>query len=92
MTKSIAPPVKVDVLVYSGVELLDFSGPTEVFSNVPGVQDQLVSMDDKALATKGHTLHLTANYTLALPPPDILPSGITISTTTTKMGKAATAS
>jgi putative intracellular protease/amidase/YHS domain-containing protein len=70
---AMAPPVKVAVLVYPGVELLDFSGPTEVFSNVPGVQVYLVSTGDKALTTKGHTVHLTADYTLATaPPPDIL--------------------
>ena len=70
---TMAPPVKVAVLVYPGVELLDFSGPTEVFSNVPGVQVYLVSTGAKALATKGNTLHLTADYTLATAPaPDIL--------------------
>lgn len=60
-----APPVKVAVLVYPGVELLDFSGPAEVFSNVPGVQVYLVSTGNKALTTKGNSLHLTAHYTLA---------------------------
>jgi putative intracellular protease/amidase len=73
MNMSMAPPVKVAVLVYPGVELLDFSEPTEVFSNVPGVQVYLVSTGDKTLATKGNTLHLTADYTLATAPqPDIL--------------------
>ena len=68
-----AAPVKVAVLVYPGVELLDFSGPAEVFSNVPGAQVYLVATGDKSLATKGNTVHLTANYTLATaPPPDIL--------------------
>lgn len=68
-----APPVKVAVLVYPGVELLDFSGPAEVFSNVPGVQVYLVSTGNKALTTKGNSLHLTAHYTLATAPqPDIL--------------------
>jgi putative intracellular protease/amidase/YHS domain-containing protein len=73
MARTMAQPVKVAVLVYPGVELLDFSGPTEVFSNVPGVQVYLVSTGSKALTTKGHTLHLTADYTLATAPqPDIL--------------------
>lgn len=68
-----AAPVKVAVLVYPGVELLDFSGPAEVFSNVPGVQVYLVSTGSKALTTKGQALHLTADYTLATAPqPDIL--------------------
>ena len=76
-----APRVKVAVLVYPGVELLDFSGPTEVFNNVAGVQVYLVSTGDKALATKGNTVHLTADYTLATAPlPDILvvPGGPTV--------------
>ena len=68
-----AAPVKVAVLVYPGVELLDFSGPAEVFSNVPGAQVYLVSTGDKNLATKGNTVHLMADYTLATAPqPDIL--------------------
>lgn len=67
------PPVKVAVLVYPGVELLDFSGPAEVFSNVPGVQVYLVSTGEKTLTTKQNTLHLTADYPLATAPqPDIL--------------------
>jgi putative intracellular protease/amidase/YHS domain-containing protein len=73
MTRVMTPPVKVAVLVYPGVELLDFSGPTEVFSNVPGVQVYLVSTGNKVLTTKGRTLHLMADYTLATAPqPDIL--------------------
>jgi transcriptional regulator GlxA family with amidase domain/YHS domain-containing protein len=68
-----AAPVKVAVLVYPGVELLDFSGPTEVFSNVAGAQVYLVSTGKKSLATKDNTVHLTADYTLATAPlPDIL--------------------
>jgi putative intracellular protease/amidase/YHS domain-containing protein len=69
----VAAPVKVAVLVYPGVELLDFSGPAEVFSNVTGAQVYLVSTGDKAIATNGNTLHLTADYTLVTAPqPDIL--------------------
>ena len=65
--------VKVAVLVYPGVELLDFSGPAEVLSNVPGAQVYLVSTEAKNLATNGNTVHLTADYTLATAPlPDIL--------------------
>lgn len=68
-----ATPVKVAVLVYPGVELLDFSGPAEVLSNVPGAQVYLVSTGNKSLATNGNTVHLTADYTLATAPlPDIM--------------------
>jgi putative intracellular protease/amidase/YHS domain-containing protein len=68
-----AAPVRVAVLVYPGVELLDFSGPAEVFSNVPGARVYLVSTSNKSLATNGNIVHLTADYTLAnAPQPDIL--------------------
>ena len=78
---AMSPPVKVAVLVYPGVELLDFAGPAEVFGNVPGMQVYLVSTGDKTLATQGNTLHLTADYTLGTAPqPDILvvPGGPTV--------------
>lgn len=68
-----AAPVKVAILVYPGVELLDFAGPTEVFSTASHMQVYLVSTGSRELATNGKTVHLTADYTLATaPPPDIL--------------------
>ena len=73
MQMATAAPVKVAILVYPGVELLDFSGPAEVFSNARGVRVYLVSTGAKSLATKGKLVHLTADYTLAdAPKPDIL--------------------
>ena len=73
MSPDMAKPVKVAILVYPGVELLDFSGPAEVFSNAQGVRVYLVSTGAKALATRGNLVHLTADYTLAdAPQPDIL--------------------
>ena len=73
MQMTMPAPVKVAILVYPGVELLDFSGPAEVFSNARGVRVYLVSTGDKSLATKGKLVHLTADYTLAdAPKPDIL--------------------
>ena len=78
---AISPPVEVAVLVYPGVELLDFAGPAEVFGNVSGVRVYLVSTGNKTLITKGNTLHLTADYTLTTAPqPDVLvvPGGPTV--------------
>ena len=73
MKMAMAKPVKVAILVYPGVELLDFSGPAEVFSNARDVRVYLVSTGAKSLATKAKLVHLTANYTLAdAPKPDIL--------------------
>lgn len=73
MKMVMAKPVKVAILVYPGMELLDFSGPAEVFSNARDVQVYLVSTGAKNLATKGNLVHLTADYTLAnAPQPDIL--------------------
>jgi putative intracellular protease/amidase/YHS domain-containing protein len=66
-------PLNVAVLVYPGVELLDFAGPTEVFSTAGNLRVYLVSTGDRQLATNGQTVHLTADYTLATAPqPDIL--------------------
>jgi transcriptional regulator GlxA family with amidase domain len=77
--RSLAPktalnaPVKVAILVYPDVELLDFSRPAEVLSSTRDVQVYLVSTQDKAVATNHNVVHLTADYTLAdTPQPDIL--------------------
>ncbi|AMR27257.1 hypothetical protein A0257_09205 [Hymenobacter psoromatis] len=73
MKMAMTKPVKVAILVYPGMELLDFSGPAEVFSNARDVRVYLVSTGAKSLATKGNLVHLTADYTLAnAPRPDIL--------------------
>lgn len=66
-------PIKIAVLVYPGVELLDFSGPVEVFSNVRDFQVYLVSTGDSLLTTKNHTLRFKPDYTITnAPQPDIL--------------------
>lgn len=66
-------PIKIAVLVYPGVELLDFSGPVEVFSNVRDFQVYLVSTGDSVLATKNNTLRFKPDYTITnAPQPDIL--------------------
>ena len=73
MKMTMPAPVKVAVLVYPGMELLDFAGPAEVFSSARDVQVYLVSTKDKQVATNRNVVHLTADYTLAdAPQPDIL--------------------
>lgn len=66
-------PIKIAVLVYPGVELLDFSGPVEVFSNVRDFQVYLISTGDSVLTTKNNTLRFKPDYTITnAPQPDIL--------------------
>jgi len=68
-----AASVKVAILVYPSMELLDFAGPAEVFSNTRDVQVYLVSTEKKAVTTAKNTVRLTADYTVAdAPLPDIL--------------------
>lgn len=72
--KKIVPgKTRIAILVYPDVELLDFSGPTEVFSNVDDFQTYLVSTGPAKIQTKNNSLTLTADYTIAnAPQPDIL--------------------
>ncbi|RYE01676.1 MAG: YHS domain-containing protein [Sphingobacteriaceae bacterium] len=63
----------VAILLYPGVELLDFSGPAEVFSNAKGFEVYTVSTGGKNITTKNSTLKVTADYTLQdAPQPDII--------------------
>lgn len=65
--------IQVAILLYPGVELLDFSGPAEVFSNAKGFDVYTVSTAGKNIATKNGTLKITADYTLDnAPQPDII--------------------
>lgn len=64
---------KIAILVYPGVELLDFSGPAEVFSNVSDFQTYFVSTGPTTIQTKNNSLTFTADYTVDnAPQPDIL--------------------
>lgn len=65
--------IKIAVLVYPGVELLDFSGPVEVFSNVEKFEVFLVSTGEDRITTKNKTVTLIPDYTIEnSPTPDIL--------------------
>ncbi len=65
--------LKIAVLVYPGVELLDFSGPVEVFSNVDKFEVFLVSTGEEKITTKNKTLTLIPDFTIEnAPTPDIL--------------------
>ena len=65
--------LKIAVLVYPGVELLDFSGPVEVLSNVDSFDVFLVSTTEKEVITKHHNVALAPKYTIYnAPVPDIL--------------------
>ncbi len=65
--------IHVAILLYPGVELLDFSGPAEVFSNAKGFDVYTISTAKKSIVTKNGTLKVTADYTLDnAPQPDII--------------------
>ena len=73
-----APPlqadaIKVAILLYPDVELLDFAGPSEVFGNAKGFQVYTVSTGDQHIKTKNSTLQIDPAYTIQdAPQPDIL--------------------
>lgn len=66
-------PLKVAVFIYPGVELLDFAGPLEVFSNVKGFDVFTVAPREETLTVMNKNIKLTPNYSIAnCPPPDII--------------------
>ena len=68
-----AGTIKVAILLYPEVELLDFAGPSEVFGNAKGFQVYTVSTGDKQIKTKNNTLQIDPDYTIRdAPQPDIL--------------------
>ena len=65
--------IKVGVLVYPGVELLDFSGPAEVFSNSKYFRVYTMSVNSGKISTKNNTLSMNPDFTISnAPEPDIL--------------------
>ncbi|MCX2584432.1 DJ-1/PfpI family protein [Pedobacter sp. MR22-3] len=65
--------IKVGILVYPGVELLDFSGPAEVFSNSKYFQVYTISVNPGKVSTKNNTLSMNPDFTISnAPEPDIL--------------------
>ena len=67
------PTTTVAILVYPGVELLDFAGPLEVFSLMERSQVFTVAAQPGTLPVMENVLTITPDYTLAnSPQPDIL--------------------
>lgn len=69
------PPksTRVAILLYPGVELLDFAGPLEVFSLMEGADVFTVAAKPGSLNTMKKMLTVTPDYTLAnAPQPDVL--------------------
>ncbi|MVN77806.1 DJ-1/PfpI family protein [Hymenobacter sp. HMF4947] len=72
-----AQPKNVAILVFTGMEVLDFAGPSEVFTVTPGFQVYTVAATLEPVLSQGF-VSITPRYTLATcPPPDIvvLPGG-----------------
>lgn len=66
-------PTRVALLLYPGVELLDFAGPLEVFSNMNNSRVYTVSAKAGPLHSMKKSLTITPDYSLAnCPIPDIL--------------------
>jgi transcriptional regulator GlxA family with amidase domain len=74
------PPRKnVAILVFDGMEILDFAGPSEVFAVAPGYTVYTVAVSAEPVSSQGF-VKITPNYTLAnCPAPDIVvvPGGST---------------
>ncbi|WP_052496138.1 DJ-1/PfpI family protein [Pedobacter lusitanus] len=65
--------IKVAVLIYPGVELLDFAGPAEVFSDSKYFQVYTVSTGSAQINTEGNTLSINPDFTISnAPQPDVL--------------------
>ncbi|MGA9652003.1 DJ-1/PfpI family protein [Pedobacter sp.] len=56
--------IKVAILVYPGMELLDFSGPAEVFSNARGFEVFSVSSVKGTVSTVNGAVSINPDYTL----------------------------
>ena len=69
----------VAILVFNGMEILDFAGPSEVFAVAPGFNVYTVAASNEPIKSQGFVT-ITPNYTLAnCPAPDIVvvPGGST---------------
>lgn len=72
MEKIKEPEIKVAILVYEGVELLDFAGPGEVFAATEGFSVYTVGVEEKPVISQ-RFLTLIPAYTLDnCPSPDVL--------------------
>ncbi len=67
------PRTKVAIVLYPGVELLDFTGPTEVFSLMDNSEVFTVASIPGPIKTMKNMLTITPDYSLSdCPQPDIL--------------------
>lgn len=65
-------PLSVGIFVYPGVEILDFSGPSEVFASTVGFKTFTVSLTKEPLLSQGF-ITVTPQYSIDdCPPTDIL--------------------
>ncbi len=65
--------LKVAVFIYPGVELLDFAGPMEVFSNVKGFEVFTVAPKEESLTAMNKNIRFTPTYSISnCPQPDII--------------------
>ncbi len=72
-------PLSVGIFVYTGVEILDFSGPSEVFGSTQGFQPFIVAYTKEPVVSQGF-ITVTPQYSIDdCPPTDILvfPGGAT---------------
>ncbi len=77
--QSAEKPLSVGIFIYEGVEILDFSGPAEVFAATNGFKPFLVAMTKAPLTSQGF-IQVTPQYSIEdCPPTDILvfPGGAT---------------
>ena len=64
---------KVAVFIYQGVELLDFAGPLEVFSNTTGFEVFTVAPKAETIVAMNKNIKFIPNYAIAdCPQPDII--------------------
>lgn len=66
-------PIKIAILLYPGVELLDFAGPLEVFNHMEGAQVFTVAAQSGPMTIMQKMLTVVPDYTLStVPQPNIL--------------------
>ncbi len=70
--QTIEKPLSVGIFVYPGVEILDFSGPSEVFGSAPGFKPFVVAFKKEPVVAQGFVT-ITPQYSIDdCPPTDIL--------------------
>jgi transcriptional regulator GlxA family with amidase domain len=70
--QSSAKPLSVGIFVYPGVEILDFSGPAEVFAATNGFEPFVVALTAEPVISQGF-VKITPQYSIDnCPPTDIL--------------------